>query len=114
MTQSMTVAVLERENETHRGGGGVSIENRSLGFVPAFMDAETGAVYRSRFADGRPAPIHLLDGLPEGVVITRTREGRVVRVKQSIASGFARDGRFFTREEASRLVQREADYALAA
>ena len=35
---------LELEQAAHRGTGGVSSENRHLGFVPAFMDTRTGKV----------------------------------------------------------------------
>ena len=114
MTRSTMPAVLKSENEAFRGRGGVSAENRSLGLVPAFIDSETGFIYRFRFVDGRPAPIHLFDRLPEGVVMARNREGRVVRVKPSLVSGFARDGRFYTREEVSRQVEVEAADSLAA
>jgi hypothetical protein len=90
-------AVLERENQVFRGTGGRSEENRGLGFLPAFMDAITQVIYRSCFADGRPAPFHLLDGLPDEVVIS----GRVAAIRGSVVAGFVRDGRFYTREEAS-------------
>ena len=100
MNQAITENVLRRENRLFRGRGGVSEENRSLGFQPAFLDADTGRVYASRYANGLPAPFHLLDGLPDEVVLTRHSTGRVAAVKQSVSSGFVRDGRFFTREQA--------------
>lgn len=93
-----------RENDAFRDTGGRSEENRPLGFRPAFMDSATYAVYDSRFADGRPAPFHLLDGLPDTVVLHRDATGRVARVKESVVSGFVLDGRFYTREEAAREV----------
>jgi len=97
----MTELSLERENVRHRGTGGVSTDNRSLGFAPAFVDRETRAIYLSRFADGRPAPYHLLEGLPHELVLSRRACGRVAEVKPSLVSGFVRDGRFYTREEAA-------------
>jgi len=100
MNQAMTESVLRRENHLFRGRGGVSEENRSIGFQPAFLDADTGKVYASRHANGLPAPFHLLDGLPDELVLTRHPTGRVAAVKQSVTSGFVRDGRFFTREQA--------------
>jgi len=102
--QALTQQVLEQENGSFAGSGGVSSANRYLGFRPAFMDAETGAVHLSRFADGRPAPFHLLDGLPDEAVQSRTPSGRVTRLKPSIVSGFVSQGRFYTRDEAARRV----------
>jgi hypothetical protein len=99
--RALTGQRLEHENLRHRGTAGVSAENRSLGFQPAFADRETRAIYLSRFADGRPAPCHVLDGLPRELVLSRRACGRVAAVKPSLVSGFVRDGRFYTREEAA-------------
>ncbi len=99
---------LQIETAAHRGTGGVSAENRVLGFRPAFRDAATGETYPSTFADGRPAPFHILDGLPEPVVLARDRYGRISRVLGSIIAGFLRDGIFYTRAEAAALVGEEA------
>ena len=93
---------LENENALYAGTGGVSAGNRRLGFRPAFLDCATLQVYPSCFADGRAAPFHLLDGLPEDVVIDRAADGRVKRVKSSIISGFERGGFFYTRRAAAR------------
>jgi hypothetical protein len=95
---------LQMETAAHRGTGGVSAENRGLGFRPAFRDAATGQAYLSTFADGRPAPFHLLDGLPERLVLARDRYGRISRVVGSIVPGFLREGVFYTRAEAAALV----------
>jgi len=84
------------------GTGGRSEENRSLGFRPAFMDRDTLAVYPACFADGRPAPFHLLEGLPAEVVLTRNAQGRVATVKATIVAGFTLDGEFYTRDAAAR------------
>ena len=101
MNATMTLETLQRENVEFLGTGGRSQENRSLGFRPAFMDRDTSAVYPACFADGRPAPFHLLDGLPSEVVLTRNANGRVAVVKPSIVSGFVLDGEFYTREAAA-------------
>jgi hypothetical protein len=101
MNQPMTNTLLEQENLSYRGRGGTSAENRPLGFRPAFMDTETGAIHVSCFANGTPAPIHLLDGLPSELVLARDGSGRVSRVKASVVSGFVLDECFFTREEAA-------------
>lgn len=95
---------LRRENADFRDTGGRSEENRASGFRPAFMDVATRTIYESRFADGRLAPFHLLDGLPDTVVLMRGAGGRVARVKESVVSGFVLRGRFYTREEAARAV----------
>ena len=93
---------LENENALYAGTGGVSAGNHRLGFRPAFLDCATMQVYPACFADGRAAPFHLLDGLPEDVVIDRAADGRVTRVKSSIISGFERGGFFYTRRAAAR------------
>jgi hypothetical protein len=68
------------------------------------MDVETRAVYPSRFADGRMAPFHILDGLPDELVLARSACGRVAAIKPSVISGFLRAGRFYTRDDAAALV----------
>jgi hypothetical protein len=93
------------ESAQHRGSGGRSDENAALGFRPAFRDDATGRVYTSCFRDGRPAPLHLYDGLPDDVVIARSASGHVSAVKSSLVSGFVRCERFYTREEAAAAVR---------
>lgn len=104
MNQAMTERVLGHENLVFRGSGGVSEENRHCGFRPAFLDSSTGAIYSSCYANGLPAPFHLLDGLPQELVLARHPTGRVAAVKSSVTSGFVRDGRFYTRDQAAREV----------
>ncbi|MFM9888403.1 MAG: hypothetical protein ACKVQT_35715 [Burkholderiales bacterium] len=94
-------AGLRRESAPHDGTAGSSAGNRSQGFRPGFIDTDTGIVYDAQFADGRPAPFHLLDGLPESVVVARDQRGRVHAVKATIVPGFIRQGAFFTRAEAA-------------
>ena len=106
---NLTPQKLATEKARYFGTGGCSAGNRSCGFRPAFQDRETGRIYLSAFADGRPAPVHLLDGLPPSLVLTRTPLGRVGAVKGSVISGFARDGHFYTREEALREAEAEAE-----
>jgi hypothetical protein len=100
----MTKLRLRLESLTLRGTGGVSANNRECGFRPAFLDASTNTVYLSRYRDGQPAPFHLLDGLPDDVVMTRSASGQVQAVKPTIVSGFVRAGWFYTREEATEIV----------
>jgi hypothetical protein len=105
MKRLMNAERLEVENLQHAGTGGVSAGNRATGFRPAFLDCATMQIHPSCFADGRPAPCHMLDGLPEDVVISRHENGRVKRVKSSIICGFERGGFFYTRRAAARAVE---------
>ncbi|MDM0074756.1 hypothetical protein QTH90_10210 [Variovorax sp. J2P1-59] len=95
----MNQLILEQETIAYRGSGGVSADNRCFGFRPAFRNTETGNVYPSRFADGRLAPIHLIDGLPNELVDARSAAGKVMSVKPSVQSGFTLNGRFYDRDE---------------
>lgn len=101
---SLSTQVLAEQNHGFRGTGGVSAENRDLCFRPAFLDQGTGTTYLSRFGDGRIAPLHVLDGLPNELVSERDASGRVMAVKNSVIAGFLRDGLFFTREQAAKAV----------
>ena len=77
------------QSDAYYGTSGCSEGNGGLGFRPAFLDADTGIVFCSRFLDGNPAPVHLLDGLPDDVVVSRTESGQVTAVKGgSLVSGF--------------------------
>jgi len=101
---ALTALTLRQQNRRFRGTGGVSAGNRSLGFAPAFLDTQTGEVYRACFADGRPAPMHLLEGLPPALVIARDVAGRATAIHPTVTAGFVRGTRFFTREQAAALV----------
>ena len=100
MQQQLTPDRLYRENLAFRNTGGVSGENRSRGFLPAFYDTESGTVQLARFKDGSPAPMHLLDGLPSEWVSAR-QAGRVAAIKASVIAGFLHQGHFYTREQAA-------------
>jgi hypothetical protein len=104
--QMLTEKRLRQENLAFVGTSGVSADAASQRFRPAFRDPETGRVELSRFEDGRPAPVHVIFGLPAEWVIERDADGHVVAVKEQIQSGFVRGGAFFTREEAAELVRR--------
>lgn len=103
MDTGITPTCLNTQNHVYRDTSGVSRGCKDLGFVPAFRDADTGEICRSRFADGRPAPMHLLDGVPETWILSRNSKRRVTKVKPSVVSGFLRNGRFFTREQVCKL-----------
>lgn len=100
----MTPRLLQLETLALQGTGGVSANNRDYGFRPAFLDASTNTVYLSRFRDGQPAPLHLLDGLPDEIVVARSASGEVEAIKATVVSGFVRAGCFYTREEAAQMV----------
>ncbi len=105
----MNHSILAQENIAFQGGGGVSARNRSAGFRPAFRNIETGYVYPSRFADGRPAPVHVIDGLPDELVATRSVTGRITSVKESVQCGFVFDGCFFDRNEAAAYLRTQIE-----
>jgi hypothetical protein len=95
---------LRQENNRYHGTPGISEECRGHGFVPAFRDNDTGEVYPSRYADGRPAPFHVLEGLPDSVIIKRLADGTVESVKPGLQSGFVKSGIFYTRDQAIQCV----------
>jgi len=97
------------ENRTFHGTGGVSQVNGRHGFLPAFHDTKTGAVYLSRFADGRPAPVHLYEGLPTAVVADRDASDRTMTLKSGVVAGFVHKQRFYTRGEAARALAMHID-----
>ena len=95
---------LRLENSAYSGTAGVSENNRAAGFKPAYQNIRTGETVISRFSDGRPAPVHVLDGVPKDWVVKRDDRGHVRRVLATIVSGFLRHGRFYTREDAVRAL----------
>ena len=95
---------LREENRVFRGSGGVSRNNRAQGFLPAFLDHASGRVYRACFANGTPAPMHLLDGLPDELVEARNAQGRVVAVSASVEAGFLQGDYFYSRQQAAQLL----------
>jgi hypothetical protein len=102
----LSAQVLSDQNRHFRRTGGVSQENQAYGFLPAFMDTRSGAIYLSCFADGRFAPIHLLEGLPEHLIAARTGRGAAIAASGSVIAGFVREERFYTREEAAKALHR--------
>jgi hypothetical protein len=102
MKRVMNEELIRKQNVAFAGTGGRSEENRNLGFRPAFFDFGTQTIYLSRFANGRAAPFHMLDGLPEEVVVDRSPTGRVISAKATLISGFERNGFFYTRTAAAR------------
>jgi hypothetical protein len=104
MAYLMTAERLRDENRRHRDTGGVSENNRELGFLPAFHDPETGRTELSRFPNGAPAPVHMIAGLPDEWVAERDPTGLVVAVRENVIAGFFRNGVFYTREQAAQAL----------
>ena len=88
--KSLTSERLVEQNHKFRGTGGISSGNRSLGFVPAFQDMETGKVYRSCYADGQPAPFHMFEGLPSELLMSVDTDlaHASSMIKSSVIAGF--------------------------
>jgi hypothetical protein len=99
MGELLTCATLAWENDCFAETRGVSQNCSDRHFIPAFKDRLTGETHASVFEDGRPAMIHLLDGLPEHWIVSRDKDRHVTAVLETIISGFLRNGVFFTREE---------------
>ncbi len=96
----LTDEVLLKQNQAFDGTAGVSENNRVNGFRPAFMDTDTGNVYLSQYADGQPAPVHVLDGLPLKLIDIKSTNRCLI--KSTVVSGFLLGDRFYTRERAAR------------
>jgi hypothetical protein len=104
--EALCERVLNAENAEYAGTAGVSRNNRRNGFLPAYRDNATGRIHASVYRDGSPAPIHVLEGVPEEWIHSRDAQGKVSRLKPSVKAGFIRNGEFFTREAAVRAVER--------
>ena len=104
MAQAFTVKALQHQNIAFANTNGISQENRHFGFRPGFFDRATGTVYISCHPDGRPAPVHILDGLPDDLVIERTSSGQVTSIKGTVIAGFVLEGQFYTRDQAAHML----------
>lgn len=72
---------------------------RESGYLPAFYDHYTMTAELSRFTDGMPAPVHLLDGLPDDWVAKRSTTGKILALKESVTAGYLYKGFFYTPDE---------------
>ena len=97
--------LLRLENQAFAGTRGVSQNNNGMGFVPGYCDTQTGETIISRFADGRPCPVHTLDGLPVSWIALREASGRVLSAREGVIAGFLLDGCFYTRAQAARMLR---------
>lgn len=105
MTQAMTVKSLHHQNLAFAGTAGISRFGRRRGFTPGFLDRETGRTYVSRHANGSPAAVHVLDGLPDELVLARTGSGQVAAIKGTVIAGFILDDQFYTRDQAALMLE---------
>ena len=106
--ESLPVGICECDlavqNDVFSGTGGISRNNRAAGFIPAYLNTVTGEAALSCHADGSPAAVHVLDGLPDSWVCERDASGVVTRANDGIVAGFMLDGRFYTREAAAQVL----------
>ncbi len=102
--RKLSVLSLQEENQTYAGTGGVSNCNRGAGFIPAFLDPDSDIAYPSCFANGKPAPIHIFDGLPNSLVKRSIVTGKAYALQKQLVSGFLKNEKFYTRSEVARLL----------
>ncbi|MGD2118257.1 MAG: hypothetical protein PVG66_07860 [Chromatiales bacterium] len=95
--------ILAEENSQYQDTAGISQNNSSNGFVPAFYNQITDEVVLSRFADGRDAPIHLIEGLPASWISQFNDDGIPMEAYATVTAGFFKNGRFYTRAEVAAL-----------
>ena len=93
-----------RYRDYDAGNGDCGEELAALGFRPAYLDYSTLRIYPSRFGDGRPASTHVLDCLPDEVVVIRSPGGHVMATKMTLVAGYVREGYFYTRDKAVSLA----------
>ena len=92
---------LRQQCGLYRGSGGASEDNRDAGFISAFLNRENGDVHSSVSSDGQVCSVLTLDGLPDSVIVRRSRNGMVTAVRRCIVAGFVRNGLFYSREQAT-------------
>jgi len=68
----------------------------SFGLMPAFMNVNTRETHLSSYRDGKPAVVHVLDGVPRAWIEAWGQDGRAISLKPGIVAGYMRAGRFYT------------------
>ena len=101
MSRPITKESLRVESAPYKGSCGDSATARNKRFLPAFKNTENGQVQLARLPNGQVAPMHLISYLPPSWAARRDTDGTVLELVGSVVAGFVRDGRFYTREEAS-------------
>lgn len=90
-----------RASERFRGTAGESKTACQQRFIPAFRRERDGRVEWAKNANGTPAAMHLIAWLPKSWAEQLDSEGRVLKLVEGITSGFCRNGKFYTRDEAA-------------
>jgi len=93
-------------SQEYLGTCGESATAKNVKFVPAFRNMLDGRVERARFPNGKPAPMHLIGGLPREWAVRCDEAGCVLEISDDIEAGFVRDDQFYTREQAARETAR--------
>jgi hypothetical protein len=112
MARSLTLGQLRSAKEKPRNLRRIDMNVASQGFVPAFLDTESGMVYLSRHTDGNLALLHVLDGLPPDLIEARSATGKPTVAKTKVLAGFVREGRFYSRDEAQVAASAEGTHPL--
>ena len=94
-------SLLPQQNHCYRDTGGISQNNKKFGFIPAFYDSISHTVYLSRFSNGSPAPVHILEGLPEHLLENRIMTDKLDSEKNTLIAGFVSGKQFLTRQQAA-------------
>ena len=96
--------ILQSENITFADTAGISENNASRGFKPAFLDKDTGHIELARLATGQPAPVHIINWLPHEWAMSYHDDGTVKSLKPGVVSGFVCNTVFYTREQVAALL----------
>lgn len=67
-----------------------------FGLMPAFRNLNTHETHLSSYGDGKPAVVHVLDGIPRAWIESFDQDGRAVALKPGIVAGYMRAGHFYT------------------
>ena len=99
----MNNQTLRSENQAFAGTKGVSQNNESYGFKPAFLDRNTGRVEQARLENGQPATIHIIDWLPKEWAGSFYPDGRIKILIPGINAGVVCNTIFYNREQVAEL-----------
>lgn len=80
----------------YKQSGPALFSDASFGFMPAFMDVFSEEVHLATYADGIPAVLHVLEGLPAKWIAEWGEDGRPNSVRTGVIAGFMRGGCFYT------------------
>ena len=93
----MNKLTLIAQNRQFEGTRGTS-QYAGPTFRPAFLDKHTGRVEIARYFGGKPAPVHVISGLPRAWAEQLDESGAVAALRDGIIAGFESDGVFYTRD----------------